>query len=153
RWTPELRTLPAKLRRQKQTPRRSPGHSASRRCPRYLPPTMLTKLKFNRSVESFEGLNDDGAKRFPRIYHPRLPFCCRNDSKSLKIHGKFFSTKGGLIRLVFQAAADFGSESLWICHLPVTIESRRHGATMVAGESRRAPVERILTFATHPAAR
>src|SRR5215470_16302327 len=142
RWTPELRTLPRELRRQKQTPRKSPGHSASRRCPRHLPPTMLTKLKSNRSAQSFEDLNDDGAKRFPRIYHPQLPFCCRNESKSLTIHVKFFSTKSGQIPLAFQAAGHFGSESLWICHLPVTIESGRRGATIVAGESRRDSSER-----------
>src|SRR5215469_9908175 len=121
--TPELRTPPVGSRQQKQTPRKSPGHSASRQCPRHLPPTMLTNLNFNRSAHSFEGLNEVGAKRFPRIYHPQLPFCWRNESKSLTIHIKFFSTKGALIPLAFQATGYFASESLWICHLPVTIES------------------------------
>jgi hypothetical protein len=98
---------------------------------------MLTKLKSNRSTLSFEELNDVGAKRFPRIYHPPLPFCCRNESKSLTIHVKFFSTKGALIPLAFQAIGHFGSESLWICHLPVTIESGHRDATIVVGDSRR----------------
>jgi hypothetical protein len=103
----------------------------------YLPPTMLTNLKFNRSTLSFEDLNDVGGRRFPRIYHPRLPFCWRNVSKSLTIHVKFFSTKDALIPLAFQETGHFGSESLWICHLPVTIESGRSDATIVAGDSRR----------------
>jgi hypothetical protein len=104
RWTPELRTLPAELRPQMQTPRKSPGHSASRRCPRHLPPTMLTKLKSNRSHCGFEDLNKVPALRFPAIDHLILPLCCHKECNSLTCRSKFFRNVTAMRRRQFSGA-------------------------------------------------